>query len=88
MDLPPFVARGRELAGQRPFDTAYFKSAESVALTQFRWSMWTIQDEYSLAVRSYYVEMRGPMIGRIDDHTQAIETESGGHIQTSTNLSG
>jgi hypothetical protein len=87
MDLPPFVAQKRGLAGQHLFNTAYFRPAESVALSQFRWSMWTIQDECRFTARSYHVDMRRPMIGRIDDHTKAIETEDSRHGNASINLS-
>src|SRR5712692_10032876 len=87
MNLPPFVTQNRELAGQQLFDTTYFSPAESVALSQLRWSMWTIQDKGRFTAPSYHVDMRRPMIGRINDHTKAIETKNGRHAYTSTNLS-
>jgi hypothetical protein len=59
MDLPPFVAQESDLAGQRLFDTAYFRPAESIALSQFRWSMWTIQDKSRFITRSYHMDVGG-----------------------------
>ena len=86
MDFPPFVAQKRDLAGQH-LNTVYFRPAESIALSQFCRSMWTIQDECRFTACSYHVDMCRPMIGRIDDHTKAMETENSRHVMASTNLS-
>jgi hypothetical protein len=76
MDFPPFIAQMSNPAGQRRFDTAYVRPAESIALTQFRWSMRAIQDKGRFTARSYYVSTSGPMIGRIDDRPKAVEAEN------------
>jgi hypothetical protein len=82
MDFPPFIAQMSNPAGQRRFDTAYVRPAESIALTQFRWSMRAIQDKGRFTPRSYHVNMGGSMIGRIDDHSKAVEAEDCRHNST------
>jgi hypothetical protein len=74
MNLPPFLAQDSGLAGQLVLDPGNLGPAESVVLPQFRWSSRTIEDEYRFAVRAYYVDVLRPMISRVYDHPQPIET--------------
>jgi hypothetical protein len=85
MNLSPFLAQDRELAGQLVLDPAHLASTESIALSQFWWSARTMEDERRFAFRSYYVNMPRSMISGVNNPTQAFETKYGWH--PSINLS-
>jgi hypothetical protein len=75
MNLSPFLAQDRDLAGQLVPDSVRLGSAKSVALPQFRWSSRTMEEEHRFAIRAYYVDVLRSMISRVNSHTQPIKTK-------------
>jgi len=53
--------------------------SETIVGPQLWRAMWAVQREHRFFPGSNYVNMRGPMVVRVDDHAQAIETERRWH---------
>jgi hypothetical protein len=51
------------------FDAPYIPQGEPVNLTQFRRAVRAVQDEHRFTACPDHVDMRGPMIRRIDHDT-------------------
>jgi hypothetical protein len=64
MNLSPFLAQDRDLAGQLVLDPVSLGSAKSVALPQFRRASRTVEDEHRFAIRADYLDMLRSMISR------------------------
>jgi hypothetical protein len=78
VDTPCLAERGQFVI-QRVFDASQIRELEAITLPQFRWALWAIQHKYGFATRTPYVDMRGPMIIRVNHCAQAGKAKDGGH---------
>lgn len=77
--VSPLFAQHRPGFSQRRTDAIHSPEIETVAIAKFRRPVRAKQIENRLPTRADHVDMRGPMVIRIDDHAQATETELGRH---------
>lgn len=59
-----------------PFQAALVKASQ---VPQLRGTIRAVEQEHRLAAGSNDVDVRGPVIMRVDGHAQAIEAENGRH---------
>lgn len=79
MDVPPLGAQRWQHVSQNVADTIHLPILETVVETKLWWFVRAVQCEDRLAAASDHVNVRGPVIVWIDDHTQIIETVNGRH---------
>ena len=54
---------------------------EAAVLAQLGRAIGAVQEEHRLATASSDVDMRGPVIMRVDHHAQPVDAEDGRHVE-------
>src|ERR1700687_6098989 len=89
MDSFPLAAQRRQIGNQSFLDAADLLGTEPIILPQFRWSFRIVQVKYGLTALANHMDMRGPMIVRVDHNAPCANAKDRRHLKNDTiNLSG
>jgi len=79
MNPAPFRAQSSKLVGERRLDPVRLCDRKSEVFPQFWRTVRTVEAEHRLTAAAYHVNVRRPMIVRIDDHSQRSDPGYSGH---------
>jgi hypothetical protein len=79
MGLSPRVTQVRKFVHQSGLDTPNFSGRKSEVLSQFYWTIGTMEAEHSFTLIANDVNMRRTMIIWVNHDAQAADTQNGRH---------
>jgi len=79
MGFSPRVAQVRKFVHQPGLDTPYFSGRKSEVLSQFCWTVGTMEAEHGFTLIANDMHMRRTMIVWVNHDAQAADTQNGRH---------